>query len=73
MNWLLKIRQNNCFFLLVHQTYGHCNSRMSTDNLFDYTLKNYLRAPVFPGMEGGDETVGDGKPKGRTKKSDDGK
>ena len=37
----------------------HSNSRMSTENLCDYTLKNYLHALVFPGMEGGDE--GDGK------------
>lgn len=39
---------------------GHCNSRMSTENLFDYTLKNYMRSPVFPGLDAvGDETVGD--------------
>jgi 5-methylcytosine-specific restriction endonuclease McrA len=30
---------------------GHCNSRMSTENLFEYTLKNHMRAPVFPGLE----------------------
>jgi hypothetical protein len=24
---------------------------MSTENLFDYTQKNYMRAPVFPGLE----------------------
>jgi hypothetical protein len=55
---------------------GHCNSRMSTENLFDYTLKNYLRAPVFPGIDvGGDEAVGtDAKvKKGEGKKSGGGK
>jgi 5-methylcytosine-specific restriction endonuclease McrA len=31
---------------------GNCNSRMSTENLFEYTMKNYMRAPVFPGLEG---------------------
>ena len=38
---------------------GHCNSRMSTENLFDYTLKNYMRAPVFPGMDAvSEESIG---------------
>jgi hypothetical protein len=34
----------------------HRNSRMSTMDLFEYTQKNYMRAPVFPGLEaaGGD-------------------
>ena len=30
---------------------GNCNSRMSTENLFEYTRKNYMRAPVFPGVK----------------------
>ena len=30
---------------------GNCNSRMSTMDLFEYTQKNYMRAPVFPGLE----------------------
>jgi len=35
---------------------GHCNSRMSTENLFEYTMKNHMREPVFPGLDaaGGD-------------------
>jgi hypothetical protein len=54
---------------------GHCNSRMSTDNLFEYTQKNHMRAPVFPGLDAeGDEAVGDGKTKkGEGKKSGGGK
>ncbi len=32
---------------------GNCNSRMSTMDLFEYTQKNYMRAPVFPGLGGG--------------------
>lgn len=32
---------------------GHCNSRMSTENLFEYTMKNHMREPVFPGLEAG--------------------
>ena len=29
---------------------GNCNSRMSTENLFEYSKKNYKRDPVFPGL-----------------------
>jgi hypothetical protein len=29
---------------------GSCNSRMNTENLFTYTQKNYMRAPVFPNL-----------------------
>lgn len=36
-----------------------CNCRMSTMDLFEYTLKNFMRAPVFPGMD----AVGEGKVK----------
>jgi hypothetical protein len=56
---------------------GHCNSRMSTENLFEYTLNNHMRAPVFPGLDvdGCDElVVGEGKTKkGEVKKSGGGK
>lgn len=30
---------------------GNCNSRMSTTDLYEYTRKNYMRAPVFPGLK----------------------
>jgi hypothetical protein len=32
---------------------GSCNSRMNTENLFEYTRKNYMRDPVFPGLKEG--------------------
>ena len=38
---------------------GNCNSRMSTLDLFEYTQKNYMRAPVFPGLK--TDTVSDVK------------
>jgi hypothetical protein len=37
---------------------GHCNSRMSTENLFEYTMKNHMREPVFPGLEEADVKKG---------------
>lgn len=47
---------------------GHCNSRMSTENLFEYTMKNHMRAPVFPGLDvGGEEVAGI---EGKAKKGD---
>jgi hypothetical protein len=44
---------------------GNCNSRMSTENLFEYTLKNYMREPVFPGTNTVSDNAG-----GSTKKTD---
>jgi hypothetical protein len=44
---------------------------MSTENLIDYTLKNYMRAPVFPGMDAvGDEAVGGVGGEGKVKKGE---
>ncbi len=40
---------------------GHCNSRMSTENLFEYTMKNHMREPVFPGLEAGGDVKKGGK------------
>jgi hypothetical protein len=40
---------------------GNCNSRMSTMDLFEYTQKNYMRAPVFPVLEEKKEKRGDTK------------
>jgi 5-methylcytosine-specific restriction endonuclease McrA len=37
---------------------GNCNSRMSTENLYEYTMKNYMRQPIFPGLD--DYGDGDG-------------
>jgi hypothetical protein len=46
---------------------GNCNSRMSTENLFDYTMKNYMRPPIFPELETEDNSKGkkDGKKGGK--------
>lgn len=30
---------------------ANCNSRICTENLYEYTRKNYMRAPVFPGLK----------------------